>query len=136
MTTFRVRFHELDPYGHVNHAVYLHYFEEARVQLLDEIGYGLTRLAGEGFHFVVAEAHVRFVSPAREGDLLRVASKVVEVGRTTSRWHQRLLRGDELLASNELRTAVTDLRGRPRSAPEGLAEALAAIDTIGEATSG
>ena len=31
-TTIAVRFSELDPYGHVNHAVYLTYFEQARCE--------------------------------------------------------------------------------------------------------
>ena len=41
-TTIRVRFYELDPYNHVNHSVYVSYFESARVELLAEAGYGVS----------------------------------------------------------------------------------------------
>ncbi len=34
-TELKVRFSELDPYGHVNHAVYLNYLEIGRIEALD-----------------------------------------------------------------------------------------------------
>ena len=40
----RVRFGELYPYNHVNHAVYISYFEAARVELLMEAGYSLGQM--------------------------------------------------------------------------------------------
>jgi len=37
----KVRFYELDPYNHLNHASYVQYFEVGRVELLESIGFGL-----------------------------------------------------------------------------------------------
>ena len=34
----KVRFYELDPYNHLNHASYVQYFEVGRVELLESIG--------------------------------------------------------------------------------------------------
>jgi acyl-CoA thioester hydrolase len=129
MTTIGVRFHELDPYGHVNHAVYLHYFEQARIELLDAVGYGLARLEELGFALVVIEVRVRFLQPAFAGDVLTVESDIVDVRPASSRWHQRLLRGDEVLATNDVRAAITDLSGRPIAAPAGLTEAMRTLGT-------
>ena len=47
-TTIRVRFYELDPYNHVNHSVYVSYFESARVELLAEVGYSLASMRAAG----------------------------------------------------------------------------------------
>lgn len=124
MSTITVRFHELDPYGHVNHAVYLNYFEQARVELLDAIGFGLPRLAELGYHFVVVDVHARFFTPAVAGDTLRVATDLVESRLASSRWEQRLLRDDTLLASIALRAGITDLNGRPTKAPAALVAAF------------
>lgn len=124
VTTINVRFYELDPYGHVNHAVYLNYFEVARIELLDSIGFGLSRLRDMGFHLLVVDAHVRYHAPAVDGDRLTVASELVELRRASARWHQRLTRGDELVATNEVRSAITDAGGRPTRPPAVLAEAL------------
>ena len=127
MSTIRVRFHELDPYGHLNHAVYLHYFEQARVELLDSIGFGLPRLAELGFHLVVVEVTVKFMAPAAAGDEVTIVSNVVDVRPASSRWSQQMLRGDTLLATNDVRAAITDLSGRPTRAPKALADAMTAI---------
>ena len=48
VTEHRVRFHELDPYDHVNHAMYVTYFEIGRVDALDAIGLGLDVMKAEG----------------------------------------------------------------------------------------
>lgn len=125
MSRIKVRFHELDPYGHLNHAVYLSYFEQARVEILDELGYGLTRLADLGYHLVVVEARVRFHAPAVAGDEVEVRSEVVDIRPASSRWQQHMTRGDALLATNQVRAAITDLAGRPTKAPQGLVDAMA-----------
>jgi len=44
----KVRFYELDPYNHLNHATYVQYFEVGRVELLESIGSGLTTLQEQG----------------------------------------------------------------------------------------
>lgn len=124
MTTVQVRFHELDPYGHVNHGVYLNYFEHARIELLERIGFGLPRLAELGHHIVVVDVHVRFRNPAYAGDVLTIDSRITDLRRVSSTWHQRMLRGDELIATNDVRAAMTDLHGRPSGPPDGLLDAL------------
>ncbi len=126
-TTIDVRFYELDPYGHVNHGVYLNYFEVARVELLERIGFGLPRMQELGFHIVVVEAHVRFHRPAVANDRLTVHSAIGRLGRASSTWHQRLVRGEELLATNRVRAAITGSDGRPTAPPPELAEAMRAL---------
>ncbi len=54
-----VRYADLDTLGHVNNAVYLTYFEQARVHLLNEY-YRKTR--GD-FDFVIAHAEVDYLHP-------------------------------------------------------------------------
>lgn len=120
-----VRFYELDPYNHVNHAVYFSYFETARIALLAEAGLTMEGMRHDGLMIVVAEIDARFRRPAVEGDRLVVETEVVEFGRVTSRWHQRLLRGDELLVEQDVVAAFTDVEGRPQRFPEHLRELLA-----------
>lgn len=127
MTTIRVRFHELDPYGHLNHGVYLNYFEQARVELLDRIGFGLPRLEELGFHIVVVEVQVRFITPAYSGDEVTITSRIEDLRRVSSTWHQEMVRDGEIIATNDVRAAMTDLDGRPAGAPPGLREALTAL---------
>ena len=132
----RVRFHELDPYGHVNHGVYLNWFETARIEAMDAIGHGLATLRDRGVHLVVTEANLRFRRPAMAGDLVVVRSEVREVRRATSWWHQRVVRGDTVLAEAAVRSGTVDPDGRPAAAPPDLLAALRALRPVATATLG
>ncbi|MFQ5947985.1 MAG: acyl-CoA thioesterase [Acidimicrobiia bacterium] len=123
-TTINVRWSELDPYHHVNHAVYMAYFESARIEALEAVGWGMKALGDRGYMILVAEASVRFRKPAGAGDTLTVQTRVVELKAATSRWRQELLRDGEVLVSAEFIGAVTDLDGRPRRMPDELRETL------------
>jgi acyl-CoA thioester hydrolase len=125
LATITVRFADLDPYDHVNHARYLTYFESARIEMLDEMGFGMDLMKAGGFQIVLVGLTAGFHAPASLHDRLDVATTVSEVRRTTSRWGQEAHRDGELVASLEVRAAFTDLAGVPRRAPEGFAEAAA-----------
>jgi acyl-CoA thioester hydrolase len=123
-TDLKVRFSELDPYGHVNHAVYVSYLEVGRTEALDSIGLGLDHLAGIGWQFVVVELQMRFRRSAQAGDLLVVETTVGDLNAVSSRWRQRIVRGSEVLIDGEVRAAATDLSGKPKRMPPELLEQL------------
>jgi len=120
----KVRFYELDPYGHLNHSVYVQLFETGRVELLDEAALGLHDLEGEGYRFVVTQIATRFLASAVGGDALVVETEVLEIRRASSRWGQRIMRNDEVLATQEVVAAVTSTGGRPVRIPESMVERL------------
>ena len=120
----RVRFYELDPYQHVNHSVYVQYFEAARIELLREAGLSLQGMMDEGVMIVVTDIATRFVRSAGADDDLVVETGVLEFKRVTSRWRQRLLCRNELFVEQELNAAATNLSGRPIRFPVHMAEAL------------
>ena len=121
----KVRFYELDPYGHLNHSAFIQFFETGRVELLDEVGLDLGGFAARGYRFVVTRIETSFLKPVRAGDVITVETEVVEMRRASSRWRQRLMRGGEEVARQEVRAAITDNDGKPVRAPDDLAEALA-----------
>ena len=120
----KVRFYEIDPYNHLNHSAYVQYFEVARIELLESVGYGMPELAEIGFHIVVTAIEARFLSPAHAGDTLTVDTEVGEVKRVTALWRQRIRRRDEVLATEVVHAAFTRTNGRPTRAPEGFVEAI------------
>lgn len=120
----KVRFYELDPYNHVNHSAYIQYFEVGRVELLQSIGFGLDAMQEDGSQIVVTELATRFLAPAGPLDRLVVETEVLEVRRASTRWSQRLLRGSEVIASQEIKAAVIDTTGKPIRMLPHLADAL------------
>ena len=124
-TVQRVRFSDLDPYNHVNHARYLSFFEMARVDLLDEIGFSMDQLAAMGLQIVLVEANIHYYTPARLGDEIQITTRVREVRRASTRWSQRAQMGSEQVAALEIKAAFTNLDGKPQRTPRGFAEATA-----------
>ena len=52
------------------------------------------------------------------------SSLFVTPRRVTTTWRQRILRGDELICSQELRAAMIDERGRPARFSDEMLDAL------------
>ncbi len=123
----RVRFYELDPYGHVNHSVYVQYFEVGRVEALDGVGMSLDRLQRDvGLSVVVVDIATRFHQPAHLGDLLVVETGISAVSRVRATWLQRIRRGDDVVvASQRLTSCALSTTDRPVRFPAELVEALA-----------
>ncbi len=126
-TEIAVRWAELDPYAHVNHAVYVGYLEVARAEALDHIGLSLERVSGAGFQFVVVELNVKYKRAAEMGDRLTVETSLAGTSRATSTWQQRILRDGDLMITGSVTAAVTDRTGRPVRPPEWITEALQAL---------
>ncbi len=124
VTAHRVRFHELDPYDHVNHSVYVTYFEIGRVDALEAVDLGLDRLKVEGYQFVVTRLEVRFRAAASAGDDLEIFTAVSDFGRASTVWSQEIRRGDDRIATATVTVAVTDGSGKPVRPPPHLFERL------------
>ena len=123
-SSVNVRFNELDPYNHLNHAVYLSYCKTARVEALAEWGVSLVRLDEMGFRILVVEVKARFIAPAVADDRLEILTEVAAVRRVAHEWRQRIERDGETLFTLELRAAMSDSQGRPVRVPDFLREIL------------
>lgn len=129
LTAFvRVRTYELDSFGHVNNAEYLHYLEEARSEYLRQLGLSFNDFERLGVHLVIIEAHVRYVTPARYGDEIEIAGRFTEVKAASLVIDYTLTeRGTgRLLATARTRGAFIDAAtAKPVRAPEPFRAAFA-----------
>lgn len=126
-----VRFSEVDPYGHVNHAVYVVYLEEGRARALGSVGLDLTRLQALGQQIVIVDLALRYRAPAFLGDELVVETSVREVRGASTVFHQAVRRGATVLVEAEARGGLTGEDGRPRRLPPEFAECLEALRPAG-----
>ena len=101
-----IRYGDLDPYGHVNNAVYLAYFEQVRLAywllLADLAGIGKLE-AGDipGARYVIAETTLRFKAPTFFDHTLHGAATVPWVGNRSFAMDFELRNG-ESFASGDL----------------------------------
>lgn len=92
------RYQDLDPYGHVNNAVHLSFFESARVAYWRALAenLGLRMEAGDfpGVRYVIAEATVRYRAPIFLGDPLLCAARIRTVTRRSYTMDYELRAGE------------------------------------------
>jgi YbgC/YbaW family acyl-CoA thioester hydrolase len=134
----KVRFAELDPYNHVNHAVYVTYFEAGRTEALESVGLGLHVMAELGWQVVVADLAVTFRSSAKAGDTLVVITEIAELGAVVGVWHQqiRMLEADgtdgALVCEARVRAGSVGPDGRPKRISPEILERLRMLAAAGE----
>jgi YbgC/YbaW family acyl-CoA thioester hydrolase len=90
----RVRSYELDSFGHVNHAVHLNWFEQARFEALEAGGFPPSRLAEEGWGVHVVRIEVDYRREVRLGDRIRILTRVVALRNSSFSLEQRAYRPD------------------------------------------
>jgi acyl-CoA thioester hydrolase len=59
--------------GIIHHANYIHWFEEARVDFMEQLGYGYDKTVENGVDIAVLEVSCRYRSMVRFGDTVDVA---------------------------------------------------------------
>jgi acyl-CoA thioester hydrolase len=114
----RVYFEDTDVAGIVYYANYLRFIERARSDMLRLIGVDQRGAleGGEGV-YAVAELSVKYRAPAKLGDDLLVLTGIEAVRAASVLIHQRVMRGDELLADARVTAAFLTPDGRPRRQP-------------------
>jgi YbgC/YbaW family acyl-CoA thioester hydrolase len=75
----RVRSYELDSFGHVNHAVHLNWFEQARFETIEAAGFAPATLAEKGWGIHVVRVEVDYRREARLGEEMLITTTVERV---------------------------------------------------------
>jgi acyl-CoA thioester hydrolase len=123
-----VRFRDLDSLGHVNNAVYLTYFESAR------IAYWLhtTKRTGLGaLDMILARAEIDFRSPLAYGESVEISVGATSLGRSSfvleSDMHERAS-GRLVAGSRKVLVYFDYAAGKSAPIPDGLRALILAQD--------
>ncbi len=130
----RIYWEDTDAGGIVFYANYLKFFERARTEWLRSLGLGQQRLREQtGGMFVVTDARLRYLRPARLDDELIVTAHLHETGRASLTIVQQALLNNEqapnhprvLLSEGTIRIGWVDAASmRPARIPSTLLEQL------------
>lgn len=134
-----VRYGDLDPYGHVNNAAHVSYFESARIAyfrtLADRLELG-PLVAGDipGVSYVIAEATVRYKAPIFLEDDLFCGVSIRSVSNRSFIWDYELRAGESyasgrIVAEGSSAQVFFDTEaGEARPRPEWFLSAVAELE--------
>ncbi|QSW98531.1 acyl-CoA thioesterase [Haloterrigena alkaliphila] len=117
-----VRYRDLDPLNHVNHAVYASYLEVARTDFLEEV----VGVAPEDISFVIANLEIDYRRPVVKGDDPEVALRIGRLGESSCTMEYEIRVGDDVAATAETTIVHIDPESkRPSPLPDELRDPIA-----------
>jgi len=132
----RVRYAETDQMGVAYHGGYFAWFEVGRTDLLRGSGLTYRELEKQGLRLPVIETQARFLKPARYDDVLRIETRVTDIGGVRVSFAYEVHRDGTTgpLATASTVHAAVDTAGRPRRLPEELRQYLVPTNPQGHAS--
>ena len=125
--TFKVRHYECDAYGHVNHANYVRFMQEAALDATAAAGYDPARYQAMERIWLVRHTDIIYLRPLTYGDSVIIKTWVVDFRRVRSRraYEFRLANTGEMIAQAMTDWVFLDRKNsRPVSIPAELVQAF------------
>lgn len=79
----KIRFSETDAFGHVNNVSYFIYFEQARVDYMQELGIDKELLSNKDFLVVTADLYCQFLGEIYFGEEIEVKIRAAKIGNSS-----------------------------------------------------
>jgi len=120
------RSYELDPYGHVNNAVFVNWLEHGRLCYLRERGMTWASLPDQfGVRALIVRMEIDWRAEVNLGDRLTIESGITKFGNRSFTFGQRILFPDDRIAAEAVAVmVVTGPDGGSTPIPDGLRERL------------
>lgn len=128
-----VRSYELDSLGHVNHAVYLNYFEYGRTEYLNSLGIPFDSFIKEGKFPVMVNINVNYKRPAKLYDELEIFGSLKKMGKSSVTMYQKIIntKTKELICEATGTYVFIDSKTeRPILVPDRFKEAFKKLDDL------
>ncbi|MEM8884905.1 MAG: thioesterase family protein [Planctomycetota bacterium] len=117
VTNFEARSYELDPYGHLNNAVYVNWLEQGRLDYLRARGESYTSIPDRlGVWVVVVRQELDYRAQVEMGDRLALTTQIEHLGNSSFRFDQRL-RFEDGRAACDAKVTMVCVDGAGKSAP-------------------
>lgn len=109
-----IRENHLDSFGHVNNAVYVQLYEEARWDFITKNGFGLDVVQQHQKGPVLLDLQVRFKREIKNRELIKITSQTIEIRNSKiMKLEQKMFKADGKVASEALFTVgFFDMKAR------------------------
>src|SRR6516162_4093133 len=100
----------LDTFGHMNNAVYLTLFEEARWELITKNGYGVSKIIETGLGPTIIEINLKYLKELRLRDEVIIESRLISYESKIGRIRQDMVRAGQVCCSGEFVFGLFNLK--------------------------
>ncbi|PIZ04643.1 MAG: acyl-CoA thioesterase [Gammaproteobacteria bacterium CG_4_10_14_0_8_um_filter_38_16] len=107
-----IKENHLDAFGHVNNAIYLALFEEARWDLITKNGYGLQKIQATGLGPTILEIQLRFLKELRLNEKIIIQTQLVFYKNKIGKLAQKMICNDEVYCEAEFTIGLFSLSER------------------------
>lgn len=102
----------LDVFGHVNNAMYLTLFEEARWDIIHKNGYGLKKILETGIGPVILEIHLKFSKELRLRDEIVIETELLSHTKKVAEMGQKMIRNGDVCCTAQFTIGLFSLKER------------------------
>lgn len=117
----KIYYEDTDAGGVVYYANYLCFMERGRTESLSDKGISVAEYHDKGYFFPVVHVDIHYRRPAKLGEVIEVATQVVEITNTTITFKQEIFRDDTILVEATVKLACINRDGKPQRIPSELA---------------
>lgn len=126
VTRFEARSYEMDPYGHLNNAVFVNWMEHGRLCHLRDRGLTYESIPEvHGVRIVVVHQEVTYKREIRVGDAMDLTTTIEKLGNTSFTFAHEFRMPDGSVAGSGRVTMVCTREGASAPIPDALRTALA-----------
>ena len=110
--------YECDIYGHLNNANYLHLYEEARADALEQMDMPIRKLNDMDYHIYITNIELTFKKGIPLEETITIKSSINEMNRVSAIWEQKIYNSKNELCNTALVKGVFVKNGKPVRLPK------------------
>ena len=107
-----VKYYECDRMGITHHSNYVRFMEEARIDWMDQLGYGFERMEAEGVVSPVMEIECAYKHPTTFRDRIEIVVEVEEISALKIRFRYTMRVGETVVCTGKSKHCFLE-NGRP-----------------------
>ncbi len=102
----------LDFYGHVNNAMYLTLFEEARWEFVTQNGYGVNKIKETGLGPVILGVTIQYLKEIHLREKILIQTQMISYEKKIGKLMQKMMREEEVCCTAEFTLGLFSMRER------------------------
>ena len=123
----KIQYYETDKQGVTHHSNYIRIMEEARVDMMEQMGFGYERMEEAGIFSPVMGVTCDYKRPTTFPDIIEVEVSVAEMSRLKARFAYKMTCQGKLVSQGTSLHCFLDATGRPVAIEERFPEFYAEL---------